>query len=600
MHGEIGDETLWSWVDRDAAELEAHLARRPEDRARVEALRDAIAGIAGAGEPPIPAAVGRYRILGLLGQGGMGVVYEAEQESPRRRVALKVVRGGARADRSRIALFEREARALARLAHAGIATIHDAGTTVEGEPYFAMELARGLPLQRWIRERAPSRPERIEVMRRICSAVRHAHERGVVHCDLKPSNVVVDEAGAPKVLDFGLARIVDETASERSLSTAAGRIAGTLPYASPEQALGLRARVDAASDVYSLGCMLYELLTGVLPRDLAGKTVLESVRAIDEEPPPRPSRVDPSLRGDLEAIVLKALDREPARRYADAGALGDDLARHLAGLPVVARRTTLVGRAWRRLRRRKVAATIAAALCLLGGTAAWAIAFPTNLPWPLGGDWWRTGVPWQELRWRGDVPEVRVGGRWHELLAIDGLRADYVVGFAKQHADERWRKRFSEDLVQVLNRMGDPCIASVDLRLRDLETGRASDLEGVPLDADARREIVRDRGEWPFELAPAEGDDVLCAWSGRMWILEGVDGFPTAALTGRQRSLRVSLYDAICDLAGRSPGTRISIALRDPDTGERREVADVARVAERAGLAEAGWWSDARWAALRR
>src|SRR6266850_1634179 len=230
--------------------------------------------------PPVPAAripdrIGPYRILGILGTGGMGLVYRAEQHSPRREVALKVIRGGL-ANLELLRRFEKEAQVLARLDHQGIARVLDAGV-FEGpagpEPFVAMELVPGEPLLARVNRLRPSRAERIELLARVCDAVAHAHDRGIVHRDLKPTNVLVRPDGQPKVLDFGVALIVRGESEAFTRQTSVGELVGTLPYMSPEQLEGDPGRVDERSDVYAIGVMAYEVLTGRLPHDLAGVSV---------------------------------------------------------------------------------------------------------------------------------------------------------------------------------------------------------------------------------------------------------------------------------------------------------------------------------------
>jgi tetratricopeptide (TPR) repeat protein len=285
----------------------------------------------------LPARIGRYRILSLLGEGGMGVVYLAQQDRPERTVALKVMKPGL-ASEERLRRFEREAEALGRLQHPGIAQIFEAGTADTGSgprPFLAMEHVRGSSLLEHARDLGIR--ARLELLARICDSVAHAHQKGVMHRDLKPGNILVDEAGQPKVLDFGLARATDVDLETVSMRTGEGAVLGTLPYMSPEQLSGDPAEVDTRTDVYSLGVVAYELLSGRLPHELRHKPIPEAARIVREEDPAPISAIDPALRGDAATIVAKALEKEKSRRYQSVADLGADLRRFLRDEPIQAR-----------------------------------------------------------------------------------------------------------------------------------------------------------------------------------------------------------------------------------------------------------------------
>ena len=287
----------------------------------------------------VPERIGEYRVVSVLGHGGMGTVYRAEQDWPKRTVALKVITAGLMTEPMR-QRFRWEADVLARLEHVGIARIYEAGvaTTPAGpQPFFAMELVNGLRLDEYVRRHSPPLKSRLHLLIDICAAVHHAHTKGVIHRDLKPGNILVTEEGKPKVLDFGVARAIDADIQSTMLHTESGQLVGTLPYMAPEQAAGKVKELDTWSDVYALGVIAYEILSGRLPYVVQGKPLHEAVRVICEEEPSRLSSVDRSLRGDVETIVQKALEKDKTRRYASAGELAADVKRFLDHEPIAAR-----------------------------------------------------------------------------------------------------------------------------------------------------------------------------------------------------------------------------------------------------------------------
>jgi len=346
----------------------------------------------------IDRTVGPYRIVSLLGEGGTGIVYAAEQTAPlRRTLALKVIRPGM-ATRDVLQRFDTERQVLARMDHAGIARVFDAGTTPDGQPFFAMELIVGQPITRYCDERQLPLPDRLRLFIQICEAVQHAHQKGIIHRDLKPSNILVGPAGHPKIIDFGIAKAVVGSIPSEPALTLALRFIGTPAYMAPEQTrAGASSDLDTRCDVYALGVILCELLAGQLPhppRSLETLDLDELCRRIREDEPRRPSdlvdvlgreelaalaaarqlpppRLATTLRGDLDWIVLHCLAKDREHRYPSAAALAEDVQRHLAHEPVIAAapsRAYLLRKFVRRHRAAVLAAAVAAA-SLVAATA---------------------------------------------------------------------------------------------------------------------------------------------------------------------------------------------------------------------------------------
>jgi serine/threonine protein kinase/tetratricopeptide (TPR) repeat protein len=398
-----GDHALRAQVEellREEERLGSFLERPAEGPAGAGTVPPA-AGACGEGAGTV---IGPYRLVQQIGEGGMGTVFLAQQAAPvKRLVAMKVIKPGMDS-KEVLARFEAERQALALMDHPNIATVHEAGTTERGHPYFVMELVKGVPITRYCDERHLTPRERLELMVPVCQAVQHAHTKGVIHRDLKPSNVLValyDGRPVPKVIDFGVAKAAGQQLTDKTLVTEFGAVVGTLEYMSPEQAQLNQLDIDTRSDVYTLGVLLYELLTGSTPlgRERCREGgLLEALRLIREEEPTRPSarlsttrelpaiaanrgleprKLSGALRGELDWIVLKALEKERSRRYETASGLAADLQRYLEDEPVEACPPSAAYRFGKFARRHKVGLAIAGLvllfIVLLGCGLGWAI-----------------------------------------------------------------------------------------------------------------------------------------------------------------------------------------------------------------------------------
>ncbi len=316
-----------------------------------------------------PDRIGPFDVLRVLGEGGMGVVYLAESDHPRRRVALKVIKPGV-ASREMLRRFEHETQVLALLQHPGIAAIYEAGTEDTGagpQPYFAMELVEGQLLSD--RVATMTQHQRLEVFTKVCDAVQHAHSKGVIHRDLKPANIMVDASDQPKILDFGVARLGEHESQVTSMQTNVGQLIGTLATMSPEQVSGDPAAIDTRSDTYALGVILYQLLADAPPLDFSSVSMFEAMRMIREDDPVSLGQLDRACRGDLETIAAKALEKDRDRRYGTAAQLADDVRRYLRDEPVLARPAGTVYQLRKAIRRNRglVVGACAAVLALVIG-----------------------------------------------------------------------------------------------------------------------------------------------------------------------------------------------------------------------------------------
>ncbi|HVA50441.1 MAG TPA: protein kinase [Pirellulales bacterium] len=319
----------------------------------------------------LPKAVAGYEILGVLGRGGMGVVYKARQPGLKRLVALKMILAGSHADADDLARFRSEAEAVAHLQHPNIVQVYEIGDD-DGRPFFSLEFVDGKSLSNQLEGKPQTPRQAAETIRVLAQAMAVAHARGIIHRDLKPANILVGHDGTLKITDFGLAkRLEDEGGQTRS-----GAVVGTPHYMSPEQASGRIREVGPAADIYALGAMLYEMLAGRVP--LRGASVLDTLQQVVAKEPVAPSQLDPKLPRDLETICLKCLRKDPAKRYARVDDLAEDLRRFLAGEPVLARPVSKAERAWRWCKRNpRVAALsgVVAVLVLVWAASASAVAF---------------------------------------------------------------------------------------------------------------------------------------------------------------------------------------------------------------------------------
>jgi len=420
--------------------------------------------------------IGPYKLLQVIGEGGFGIVYMAEQDAPiRRRVALKLIKPGMDSKQV-IARFEAERQALAMMDHPNIARVFDAGTTPHGRPFFVMELVKGIPLTDYCDENRLDTRDRLALFNDVCSAVHHAHQSGIIHRDIKPSNVMVtlhDGRPVPKVIDFGVAKAIRHRLTESTLFTEYRQFIGTPAYMSPEQAAYEGLDVDPRSDVYSLGVLLYELLTGTTPHDSASlkrAAYGEVLRILKEEEPPKPSTrvhtmggdsvthamlrgADPDgleklLRGDLDCIIMKALEKDRRRRYESASELADDVQRYFDSRPIHARPPSSIYKARKFVRRHRGP---------LGAAAVVTLAVSASLAW----------VGWQGSRLTAMSTAIGpAGGQPTVMLASsDGLEC-YLGGFP------------SPDGRTIA--YGDYC-ARYGIYLYDTETGKETQLTGDTL-----------------------------------------------------------------------------------------------------------------------
>lgn len=472
--------------------VEALLANNQEDtfleQGAAGSLRESMEaeGTLTMGEERVGDFIGRYKLLEKIGEGGFGVVYRAEQTNPvRRHVALKVIRVGMDT-KSVVARFEAERQALALMDHPSIARVLDGGATKVGRPFFVMELVRGVRITEYCEANQLSLEERLELFIQLCHAIQHAHQKGVIHRDLKPSNVLVtvqDGKPAPKVIDFGIAKAIEEPLTEKTVLTNFHAFIGTPAYTSPEQAQMTGSDVDTRSDIYSLGVLLYELLTGVTPLDAKELTQsgLDGMRRmIQEVEPPTPStrlrqivaenptgQAHAIVDRDLDSIVMKCLEKDRSRRYATAQQLAEDLHRYIHHEPVIARPPSVAYRFQKSFRRNRAAFAAAAAILLVvvAGTLV---------------------SVWQALR-----------ATKAERSAEDGRKREEVL---RVNAEQERESALQSKALAELNEY----VADVNLAHQSILGGnlaRAKDLLGRHQSEGKRR------FEWRYLWRSAQGDD---------------------------------------------------------------------------------------------
>ena len=516
--------------------------------------------------------IGRYKLLQQIGEGGFGVVYMAEQREPViRKVALKIIKLGMDTKQV-VARFEAERQALALMDHPNIAVVLDGGATESGRPYFVMELVRGIPLTRFCDENHLGTRQRLELFTEVCSAIQHAHQKGIIHRDLKPSNILVTlhgEKPVPKVIDFGIAKATQQRLTEKTLFTQFQQFIGTPAYMSPEQASLSGLDIDTRSDIYSLGVLLYELLTSRTPFDapsLLSAGYEEMRRILREEEPPKPStrlstlrdeerttvararHTDPKnlrglIRGDLDWIVMKALEKDRTRRYETANGLAADLQRHLNNEPVLARPPSAAYKIQKAFRRNKLLFTAATAvvIALMAG---------------IGVSTWQTFAARKAQR---DAEAARNGEQQQRLEAQS---AQKVAETERQRADAQARKASeSQQQARRLLYAADMNLAQQALKLNNL--------------GKARRLLERHR--------PQSGEEDLRGWEWRyLWQLTRSSALVT--LTNRPTRgfsvsfspdgtrLAVGWYDGRVDLWD-VPGRRLVRALTDREYVHQGHVA---------------------------
>ncbi len=516
------------------AKVETMLQFDSEDDDVPQPMRAALSEIAAqtgvddGASAPTPTDIGGYRVTRRIARGGMGDVYEAWQKNPERRVAIKVARTtGTTGESAR--RFELEAQLLARLSHPRIAQIIEAGTTTTdagAQPFFVMEYVEGQSLKDYATAHLTDTRSRLELMVALCEAVGFAHGQGVIHRDLKPDNVLIGDDGLPKVLDFGVAKV--ESAGgfgAATLRTEAGRIIGTLGYMAPEQMAGTSDGLGPQADVYSLGVMIYELLSGRLPHDLDAVTLTRALAVVTTTDAPLLGVIRPEYRGDIEAVVAKALEKVPHFRYADATALQQDLERFLRGEPTLARPAGPVRRLTKWTRRNPaLAAAVFGGFVLLASTAA--ILLVTN----------------REIRQKNEQVQTTLDdfGRLADARRLDALR-DLAVDAAKLWPT-RARARELEEWLEAYGKLA----------------AKSEDHRGAVRRLGAAGSFASEQAEWQYDQLVNLVDD-LDAFAGK----DGKDGL--AIEVQRRLELARNIEKITCTDRGADWHAAI-VRIKDPES----------------------------------
>src|SRR5262245_10042190 len=353
---------------RDASTITGTAVDNGGSAENVEANAATAAGHSKKAARPVEALgeLGDYELLEVVGRGGQGVVYRAHQKSLNRTVALKMISVGSWATEAHLKRFRREAEAAASLEHPGIVPIYEVGES-DGSCYFSMRFVEGGQLDEVVRRTPMSIRQAAELMAKVARTVHYAHAHGILHRDIKPGNILLDAKGEPHLTDFGLARLVE---SESSVTHTLD-VLGTPSYMAPEQAVGNNAAVSSVTDVYGLGAVLYQLLTGRPP--FAGGTTYETIKLLEDTEPRQPRLLNPKIERDLSTICVKCLEKDPKRRYSSALALAEDLERWLKHEPIQARRTGIIARSRKWVRRNPTSALLVACVVALAGAAGWIV-----------------------------------------------------------------------------------------------------------------------------------------------------------------------------------------------------------------------------------